>query len=153
MNKYIYYELKRNKYLDFDIDIQYDIKISKKAKNIHQLLWKLVSFGRFKVYYIVHKKDIVASAEVMPWIFIFSFMKKKQTIHIGPCWTKETYRNQGLYKNLLKKISNDYISYDKYIFCSENNIVSKIGIEKVGFSKYAKGFKNRLGIYKIGEKI
>ena len=57
------------------------------------------------------------------------------------------------YKNLLKKISNDYISYDKYIFCSENNIPSKIGIEKVGFSKYAKGFKNRLGIYKIGEKI
>lgn len=88
----------------------------------------------------------------MSKIFIFSFISNKSAINIGPCWTKFSYRNKSLYTNLIKKISSDYIEFDKYIFCSEDNIASIKGILKAGFQEFSRGYKSKLGIYRIQNK-
>lgn len=129
---------------------EYNILISNKVTNFHQFIWKIFSLGKIRIYTVQNKEGlVVASAEVMPKIFIFSFMKGKQSIHIDPCYVNEKYRCRGIYTNLLKKIISDFPTVEKYIFCAESNIPSMKGIEKAGFQFLGYGKKGKLGIYKM----
>ena len=130
MNNYIFFTLPANIRQGCNLDFQ--IVISSKVENFRQLLWKIVSLGRMKRYCVMDGSNVIATADVMPKIFIFSFMRGG--VHIGPCFTLDGYRNRGVYTNLLKKICNDYLNCEKYIFCSVDNIASKRGILKAGFS-------------------
>lgn len=118
--------------------------------SMHDILWTILSFGRYKEYQLLDNrtKQVVAKAQLMPKIIIFGFMKTGG-LHIGPCFTEPQYRGNGFYPFLLKKIMQDYQNKvsDFYIFCDEKNISSKKGIEKAGFKCFGKGVKNRWGIY------
>lgn len=129
---------------------EYNILTSNKVTNFHQFIWKIISLGKIRIYTVLNKEGvIIATAEVMPKIYIFSFMKEKNSIHIGPCRVEEQYRGKGIYTNLLRKIICDFPTVEKYIFCAESNIPSMKGIEKAGFQFLGYGKKTRLGIYKI----
>ena len=70
-------------------------------------------------------------------------MPRKNSIHIGPCWTDKNHRGKGIYPAVVSKICADYSQKDVYIFTDDDNISSQKGIEKVGFKPYATGFKTR----------
>lgn len=126
------------------------------SNSIHDILWNICSFGKYREYKLIDVSNgkTVSKAQVMPKILIFPFMKN-DGIHIGPCSTDSQYRGRGFYPTLLKKIMLDYRSKvkDFYIFCDSNNIASIRGIEKTGFKCFAKGVKNKLGIYVVKEYI
>lgn len=126
------------------------------TNSIHDVLWNLFSFGKYREYQLVDTSNrlTVSKAQVMPKIVIFRFMKSGG-IHIGPCHTLPAYRGRNFYPTLLKKIVEDYRMKirDFYIFCDENNSASIRGIEKAGFKCFAKGVKNKFGIYVIKEYI
>ena len=128
-----------------------------KCNNMHSILWTLFSLGRFKEYQLIDKKTgiIASKSQVMPYIFIFAFMKKRKSLHIGPCETDIKYRGQGLYPYLLKRIMFDYRhKIDMYyIFCYKTNQASINGITKAGFGLFAKGHKSKMGIYVVDENI
>ena len=119
--------------------------------SFHDIMWNIFSFGKYREYQLVQKLDgrIVSTAQVMPKIFIFQFMQKNKTLHIGPCATVKEFRGRGFYPLLLTTIMNDF--KDKinlfYIFCDKTNVSSKRGIEKAGFNAFGEGYKNRFGIY------
>jgi hypothetical protein len=124
-------------------------KVKPKLTNFHNILWTVFSLGKFVEYQLINKKDMVlSSAQVMPKIFIFSFMDKNG-IHIGPCYTHDNYRGRGYYPYLLTFITSEYKYKNIYIFCEETNISSQKGILKAGFKSFAKGYKSKIGIYKV----
>lgn len=151
----IYFKLNRD-----DIKVQLDVKtnesltlniIKPKWDSIHNILWDIISFGRFREYQLINEDNIVLSySQVMPKIYKFAFMDDCRGIHIGPCFTYEEYRGQGLYPYLLQKVILGLKGKQNfYIFCDERNIASKKGIEKAGFKAFAIGRKTKLGIYVI----
>ncbi len=159
-NKYIYYKLNVNEsYGYFKLLPDYHVIIHSPnlfSLNLHtrfkfiNLFWYVFTLGRYKIYYIYDKNKIVHFSYVMPKIFKFGFMKHKNSVHIGPCWTHEEYRGKGIYPAVLSKICADYFGKDIYIFTDIGNIPSQKGIKKVGFKQIGQGYKSKfLGIYKI----
>lgn len=136
----------------FKIDIVIPLSFT-----FHDIIWRFFSVGQYREYRLIEvaTDKVVAKAQVMPKIYIFNFMDKGLNIHIGPCSTLKEYRGRGFYPLLLYKIINDYRSKVScfYIFCDEYNNSSVRGIEKVGFQPFAKGVKNKWGIYVIKEYI
>lgn len=119
---------------------------------LHLFIWNVLSFFRFKEYQLIDRKGkIVSYAQLMPKIFIFSFMSK-QGLHIGPCYTDEKQRGRGLYPELLKMIIQNEIKNDEFfIFTKKTNIASQKGIIKAGFVPFGYGYKSKLGIYRISK--
>lgn len=80
------------------------IKIKMPFNSIHSFVWQILSFNRFYEYRICNDaNEIIAYARVMPKIFVFGFIpkKEKKSMHIGPCFTSEKYRGMGFYPYLL----------------------------------------------------
>lgn len=153
---FLYYIFNKNRDTLNNIDIQDNINIMvtrPKLNTLHNIMWTLFSFGRFREYRIVSQDNhVLSKAQVMPKIFIFSFMKPSG-IHIGPCFTDKESRGKGLYPFLLTRIILDYKKVDDfYIFCDQGNTPSIKGIEKVGFKLFAKGAKKN-HIYVIESNI
>ena len=124
-----------------------------KRKNwmcLHDIVWNILSFGKLREWSLVNQKcEVIATAEVMPRVLLFDFMKIHNSIHIGPCWTNPLYRGNGYYPLLLKLIifKTSFSCY--YIFCNHENIASIRGIEKAGFHFWGYGYKTKYGIYKL----
>jgi hypothetical protein len=102
------------------------------------------------IYYVYDDAGrIINICHVKPKIFKYAYMPTKNSIHIGPCWTDKNHRGKSIYQAVLSRNCADHSQKDVYIFTDEDNISSQIGIEKVGFKRFATGFKTRcLGIYK-----
>ena len=66
------------------------------------LVWFFITRGRTYVYYCFDGQNKVHQSYVMKKCFKFPFLKKND-IHIGPCYTAEEYRGQGIYPAVLKK--------------------------------------------------
>jgi RimJ/RimL family protein N-acetyltransferase len=153
---YQYYLLDKSIVENYEgiINSEYKLQVIRPHKlNIHTILWIFFSLGKFREYRILYKSRIIAYAQIVPRIFIFNFMdKKKNGLHIGPCWTHTDFRGQGLYPYLLKRIITDYKNEIEnfYIFTSIDNTASQRGIEKVGGTIIFYGYKDRLGIYRAG---
>jgi hypothetical protein len=85
----------------------------------------------------------------------------KQDIQIGPCWTHEQYRGQGLYPYILTKIVNKFTKGGKrnvWIICKKDNIRSIKGILKSKFYIVGSGERTKyfglkfLGKYELQEE-
>lgn len=140
----------------------YELRIRKRPRNIHQLLWYIFSAGKFREFYIINKNnnEIICTAETMPHIFIFSFMSKKG-IHIGPCFTSPKYRGCGpkyrgcgFYPYIVSLITQHFKQFADgfYIFCSENNKPSLNGINSMGGKEIGRGSKDKYGIYRMNSQ-
>jgi RimJ/RimL family protein N-acetyltransferase len=158
-NKLIYYRLSASKKTDIPLAQGYRMKVfypSAGRLNLHTyfkpiyLFWYLFTFARYSIYYVYDVTGrIIHFSHVMPKIFKYAFMPSKNSIHIGPCWTNKNHRGKGIYPAVLSKICADHSQKDVYIGTDDDNISSQRGIEKVGFKRFATGYKTRyLGIYK-----
>ena len=77
-------------------------------------------------------------------------MQRKKSLHIGPCWTDNKFRGQGIYPAVLSSICKNNSETNMFIFTEDENIASQKGITKVGFKKFSNGYKSKhFGIYKI----
>jgi hypothetical protein len=114
------------------------------------IFWFIFTRGKYQIYYVKDKNGtIIHYSHVLPKIFKFPFMKKKD-LEIGPCWTHEKFRGKNIYPYVLTFIINDLCIPGRsfYIMTDENNIPSQKGILKAGFRFIAKGNKKGiLGIY------
>lgn len=119
------------------------------------IFWFLLTRGKYKIYYVFDSEERIEHySNVMPKIFKYAFMPRKNSIHIGPCWTSKSSRGKGLYPAVLSRICQDYKNYNIYIFTDQGNIPSVKGIEKVHFRKFATGFKSKgLGVYIIDKRL
>lgn len=101
-------------------------------------------------YDVVKDNKVVSRSLVMSKIPIYRFMPRKG-IHLGLCFTIPEERGKGYYPLMLKYIQADLKDDDVYMIVDERNVSSIKGIEKAGFVKFAKGEKNKLGIFIITE--
>ncbi len=115
------------------------------------LFWYIFTFGRYCIFYVYDENEkIIHFSHVMPKIFKYAYMPRKNSVHIGPCWTDKNHRGKGIYPAVLSRICTDYNQKNVYISTTNINRSSQKGIEKVVFKRFATGFKTKLlGIYKI----
>ena len=111
----------RVKYLIYSFNYNF-LKVSKEsAKDVSELGELSLQIKRKGwtclhdiVWNINQEAEIIATAEVMPRVWLFNFMKVQDSIHIGPCWTNPLYRGNGFYPSLLKLIIFALISGSLY---------------------------------------
>lgn len=116
---------------------------------IIHVLWFVFTRGKYRIIYVKDGSKIVHSSYVIPKIFKFSFMESKNDFEIGPSYTEESYRGQGIYPFVLTYIVSKYNRNSKfYMIVEENNTSSQRGIIKSGFKKIGEVYKDKFGIYR-----
>lgn len=137
--------------------IKYSLKVKKISVNkklfVKVIFFLLVSKGKLKIYCLYDKKGLAHFSFLIPYCAKFSFMGKGD-YQIGPCWTREDCRGQGLYGKMLSFISNQKIkdssNQNTFVLVREANKESTKGIMKTNFirvgvcskTKYLKHYKN-----------
>ena len=109
-------------------------KPSLKTGLVRFYFW-LLSRGRVNIFYVqTDKGEILHMSYVLPRCFKFPFMKKRD-YEIGPCYTVEHARGQGLYPKTLSHIvgSKQYGERCFWMLVKESNVASIRGVEKSGF--------------------
>ncbi len=159
--KYVVYQYKKDMSGKSDIfcwnTIGYSLKIKKVSFKeelfFRTILFALASKGRHKIYCLYDKKGLAHFSFVVPYCAKFSFIKKED-YQIGPCWTRDDCRGQGLYGKMLTYISEQKIkdcsSANTYVLVREANKESTKGIKKTRFirvgicekTKYLRHYKN-----------
>lgn len=102
-----------------------------------RLYFIILSLGRLWIFYCNDSSNnLVHTSYVMHSRIKFPFMRRND-IEIGPCFTTESFRNKGIYRNVLKKITTDkmFQGCSFFMIVHENNISSKKGIEASGFEQ------------------
>jgi len=119
------------------------------------IFWFFVTRGRYKIVYIKHKNEIIHYTHILPQFFKFPFMHVSD-LEIGPAWTDEQYRGEGIFTMVMKYILYHFKQDGRtfYAFTTTENISSQKAMLKAGLDQYASGYRtNFLGIYKMDSKI
>lgn len=111
------------------------------------LFWYLASSGGYEIYVVRDGEAIVHTSHLLTKNPKFAFMGKRD-LEIGPCWTHGEHRGRGIYPAILSRIRKDHSAKRLWIFCGEDNLASRSGIERAGFSFAGTGVKRR-GVYRI----
>ena len=135
----------RNEFLDscsilvlkphpFNIRLKYETLNMKQC--LSRLYFWLITFGRYRIYFLCHGSDIVHSSFVVPKCYKFPFLRSVD-YEIGPCVTSSDYRRRGSYTYVLDYITSCYEFKDAefYMIVNNTNKPSIKGIEKAGFEK------------------
>lgn len=119
-------------------------------------------FSRDNDYSILILKDnneVIHYTMILPANYRFPFAPKKDLI-LGPVWTSPNYRQKGILYYSLSTIINEYKNNSRQFWwiSNEENIASRISIEKAGFSFCGEGsilnkFKFKLFSYYHFKKI
>lgn len=119
-------------------------KLSKKEL-IFRLSMAITTLGRLRIYYVKDEKNqkIVHTSSLISKCFKFPFLKNSE-YEIGPCYTVETYRGQGVYPMVLSYITAHVESSQFYMIVNESNSSSLRGIEKAGFQQCGTVYKTSL---------
>lgn len=129
------------------------LKLHTPANSLVFLFWYFMTFGKYRIVYVKDGDVIIHFSIILPKYFKFPFIGPND-LEIGPCWTKEEYRGQGLYPAALSYIIRKYQHtrvQRLFMFTRKPNVASQKGILKVGFRPFGIGFKSRLGIYQLTE--
>ena len=125
-----------------------------KKSNLLYFFWYIITFGSYKILYIIDKKtsNIAHFSNIMPKLFKYNFMRSSD-LQILHCFTYKDYRGNKLYEYALSKILNDFNDNDIWIGSHVSNQISIKVIENSGFKKMFNVQKRSiLGIYyKINE--
>ncbi len=155
--EYTFFKLKKGGHISFHIPDEDRLHVESVKPpfqfNFH-LIWRLsyVLGGDYRIYKLFRGEKIVCSAEIVTWIPQFGFMPF-DGIQIGPCVTERDERGKGYYPYLLSQIIDKYPQKDFYMIIHETNIASVRGVQKLGFQRWARGGKNKLGLYVTKEII
>ncbi len=118
------------------------------------VLFTAAAHGRHNICCVRNEQgEMIHYSFVIPHCPKFSFMGKNDFV-IGPCWTREDYRGQGLYGKVLNRIGEKYTAENPeaelYILVRNENTSSVKGVQKSAFipagqcskTKYLKHYKN-----------
>ena len=104
----------------------------RKKVTFQDFIWNLISLNNCELYVCRNEKgEIIHRSRVVGKNIKYSFLGKND-IEIGPCYTEETYRGQGIYPAVISRILTDK-NQTAYMLVRENNISSIKGIKKAGF--------------------
>lgn len=152
------YENNKEKFRPLDTKGGVEIRImpvTRKVAGIKaSVYWNIITFGKCRIYAVYIGEVLVHTTYVMERCYKFPFLNKNnRDIEIGPCYTKEEYRGQGIYPYVLSCILNDRLNKKNkaYMLISEKNISSQKGVEKVGFTESHMVRKDRLKRYVVTE--
>lgn len=131
--------------------IKGEIFSRKKFTYISRVYYWIISKGKACIFYLEDLEgELVHTAYVIPKCSKFTFMSTYD-YEIGPCFTYEKYRGQGIYGKMLKYISG-YIGEDCtnfYVLVRPENKSSIKGMEKSGYKLCGQADKSKwLKIYK-----
>ncbi len=116
----------------------------KKKTTLSEFMFWLLSFGKCKSYSVISLKDgsIIHKSVTVGCNIKFPFLKRKD-YEIGPCHTNPEYRGKGLYPYILQYIVRDLSSHNNfYILIREDNLSSRRGVEKAGFTEIGTVYKH-----------
>ena len=157
---YIYFKHLNDTRIAIDGDFRVAV-VNQFAKSRHSFLWKIMSIifadnicsgGQFCEYQLINKNgEVVSKAELVSWIPIFKFMPRK-AYHIGPCSTVPKERGKGFYPYLLNCIIANNPAAEYYMIVDESNLSSIKGVQKAGFVEVGRGYKDKLGFYRLSQK-
>ena len=117
---------------------------NRKLLSYKDYLWRFISLGGYHKVCVFDKGAVIHTSTVIGRGFKFPFLKRGEA-QIGPCFTKQDFRGQGIYPAVLKLIlsSGKYKGY--YMLVRDDNAASIRGIEKAGFSKIGTVEKDKYG--------
>jgi RimJ/RimL family protein N-acetyltransferase len=101
--------------------------------------------GKSYEYYLVYDKEqLIHYCLLSPKYYRYPFMNNDD-IQIGPFWTAEGYRGQGICPTVIAKVMEDYKSRNRYayIITRENNVNSQRSIAKAGLEVYGHGIRTK----------
>ena len=119
-----------------------------------RLYFVILSLGKFWIFYCNEKENnLVHTSYVVHSRIKFPFIQKNG-FEIGPCFTAEFFRGQGIYRNVLKKITSDktFQGCSFFMIVDDNNIPSKKGIVASGFEQVGFVKKTFAKIYRIANE-
>jgi len=67
---------------------------------IIHILWFVFTRGKYRIIYVKDDSKVIHTTYIIPKMFKFSFMNSND-LEIGPCYTEESYRGQGIYPFVL----------------------------------------------------
>lgn len=149
----------KNSLNNFEIESKYKVAVFKPSlfqlnKHLHNIsimhvIWFFFTFGKYKIVYVYDGEKLIHYTHAIPKFWKFSFMSNND-LEIGPCWTDEKYRGQGIYPYIIQQITKkDIEDRNWFMIVDKNNIASIKGMEKAGFEKVGQVKKTKLlGIYK-----
>lgn len=112
---------------------------------LSRLYFWLITFGKYRIYYLLDGDRIVHFSYVVPRCVKFPFLGKNEYV-IGPSVTSERYRRKGSYVYMLDAITSlaEYKNATFYMIVSADNLPSVKGIEKAGFIRCGRVSKTRI---------
>lgn len=105
------------------------------------LIYKVIYRNNdYSILIIKEKEDIAHYTVILPKIYRFPFAEKNDLI-LGPVWTSPNYRKKGLVYLSLSQILDNFKNKRRQLWwiSNEENMASRVSIEKAGFSYYGKG--------------
>lgn len=150
--KFIKKSTNRVRYIDYKIEIFKpmvgNLQQHSKFSIIHYL-WFIFTFGKYRIVYIYDNDKIIHYSHILPRFWKLSFLEEND-LEIGPCWTHEDYRCQGIYSFAINYIIDNYQNNYKNFFMivDEHNKISIKGIKNAGFILVGNVKKSKIsGIY------
>jgi len=113
---------------------------------------KLFSTPNYSIFMVYLGKKMVHYSVVLPKYFRTPFITKND-LQIGPVWTHNEHRRNGIASYVIQKILQSYKKRGRkfWYIVREENIASRRLAEKAGFILYGKGVrKKKFGIRAIG---
>ena len=110
---------------------------------LYLIIWK--QQGKCYEHYLVYDEErLIHYSVVLPEFYRYPFMENND-IQIGPYWTSEQHRGQGICPFVILKILNRYMFRKKYayIIIRENNIASQRSVGKCGLDFYGYGVRTK----------
>jgi hypothetical protein len=156
---YELYKINKNDILNYDdskfnsnysIEIVNRMKCNKLKDILMYYYWFIITKGGFKMYIVKHKDQIIHYSYLISKCYKFPFMSKYD-FEIGPCFTNENYRGQGIYPSVLKRILTDAVdnTNNTFMIIDDSNISSINGVKKLGFLKINNLKKDKFKRYVI----
>lgn len=121
------------------------------AKILIYIFWFIVTGGKYKIIYLKKDDEIIHYTHILPKFFKLPFLDLND-LEIGPSWTKESYRGQGIFPVIINYITHHFKKEGRsfHILARIENLASQNAIKKTGFYIWAKGYKTDFfGIYKM----
>lgn len=121
------------------------------ANTLLYIFWFIVTFGKYRIIYLKKDDDIIHYTHILPKFFKLPFLDLND-LEIGPSWTKESYRGQGIFPAVINYVVQTFKKKERsfYAFAHIDNIPSQKALKKARFDMWGHGYKTGfLGVYKV----
>ena len=105
-------------------------KLIKRQIRFRDYIWKIISFDKCTIYEVLDRnKQVIHRSLHIGKNFKFKFLHQKNEFEIGPCFTVEHARGQGIYPYVLTVILKDYPNANHFMLIADSNSSSIHGVK------------------------